>query len=264
MKNNPEKLVEAYGEVQTLITPSGHEVTIRMQNGNDDDIISNNVGVRDGTASNKFIAGIVVHTDITENGKFNLNDAKDLKLCDKYFILVASRIFSLGQNLHFTFTWGDGIEAEYDEDLGLFLWEYGNENKPFPEPGDPEYYKYRIKPHPFGKDSTRTIKTRSGKEIRYKFMNGHGEKYLMDLAPELQSVNAELFGRGIEQKIGEQWVAIQNFTNFTPLDMVDIRTDVEINDPQVDLITEIPHPRSKETIPYQIVATDDFFFPRGI
>ena len=264
MKKDLEKLTEAYGEVQTLTTPSGHEVTIRMQDGNDDDIISNAVGVEDGTASNKFIAGIVVHTDITDNGKFNLDDARALKLCDKYFILVASRIFSLGQNLHFTFTWPDKVEAEYDEDLGLFLWEYSDKAKQFPLPGDKEYFKQRIKPHPFGKDTTKVFKTRTNKELRYRFMNGHGEKYLMDLAPELRSINAELHARNIEQKIGDGWVAVQNFKTFTSMDMVDIRTEIEANDPEIGLTTEIPHPTTKEIIEYPIIASTDFFFPRGI
>ena len=264
MKFDPEKLIEAYGEVQTLTTPSGHQITLRMQNGHDDDIISNAIGVEDGTASNKFIAGIVVHTDITENGKFNLDDAKDLKLCDKYFILVASRIFSIGQNLHFKFTWSDKIEAEYDEDLGLLIWEYGNTEKPFPLSEDEEYYKYRIKPHAFGKDKTRTFKTRTGKELRYTFMNGHGEQYIMKIAPEFQSVNTELFGRNIEQKVGEEWVRIQNFKSFTSFDMVDIREEIEKNDPSVDLFTDIPHPTTKEIITYPIVGSTDFFFPRGI
>jgi len=264
MKNNPEKLIEAYGEVQTLITPSGHEITIRMQNGNDDDIISNAVGVEDGTATNKFIAGIVVHTDMTENGKFNLDDARNLKLCDKYFILIASRIFSLGQNLHFTFTWPDKVEAEYDEDLGLFIWDYWNEDKPFPIPGDPEYFKNRIPPHPFGKDATRIFKTRTGKELRYTFMNGHGERYAMKVGLENQSINTELFGRNMEQKIGDAWVPIQTFKPFTSLDMVDIRTEIETNDPEIGLATEIPHPRTKEILEYPIIASTDFFFPRGI
>ena len=95
-------------------------------------------------------------------------------------------------------------------------------------------------------------------------MNGHGEKYLMQLAPDMQSVNAELFGRKIELKIGESWIAIQNFSNFTPADMRDIRNDVEKNDPAIDLLTEIPHPKTKEIIQYPIVGSTDFFFPREI
>jgi len=47
----PEKLNEVYGEVVSLITPSGCQVTIRQQNGDDDDIISNSVMSQDGTYS---------------------------------------------------------------------------------------------------------------------------------------------------------------------------------------------------------------------
>lgn len=82
----PEKLNEVYGEVVSLITPSGCQVTIRQQNGDDDDIISNSVMSQDGTSINKFVSGIVVDTDITVSRKLSLNDVLAMKLCDKFFL----------------------------------------------------------------------------------------------------------------------------------------------------------------------------------
>lgn len=189
MEINFEKLKKVYGNILTLTTPSGYQITIREQTGDDDDILSNAKGVMDGDSSNKFIQGIVIHTDITPNGKFNSDDARALKLCDKYFIMVASRIFSIGQMIKFEYQW-DNIEipTSYEEDLSLFIWDYGK--KPFPELGDSEYYKYRIIPHKFGKDKTREITTKSEKLVRYTFMNGYGEKYLMGLPLDQQSINA--------------------------------------------------------------------------
>lgn len=264
MKPNFEKLKEVYGDVQTLTTPTGYEVTIRQQTGEDDDILSNAEGVLDGTASNKFIAGIIVHTNITENGKFNLDTARDLKLCDKYFIMVASRIFSIGQTLKFAYEWPDKLEVDYEEDLGLFIWDYHDKEKPFPVMGDEEYYKHRIPPHIHGKDITREFSTKSGKSLRYKFMDGHGERFLMELPIERQSVNAELLARGIELKIGEEWIKIQNFKTFTPMDMREIRNDVTDNDSSVSLVSELEHPKSGEILEYPIVGTSDFFYPREI
>lgn len=264
MKPNLEKLKEAYGNVLTLKTPTGYEVTIREQTGEDDDILSNAEGVMDGTASNKFVAGIVVHTDITENNQFNLDTARDLKLCDKYFIMVASRVFSIGQYLKFAYEWPDKLEVDYEEDLGLFLWDYHDKDKPFPEIGHDEYYKHRIPPHIHGKDSTREFSTKSGKSLQYKFMNGHGERFLMELPTERQSVNAELLARGIELKVGEEWVKIQNFKTFTPMDMMEIRNDVSDNDPSISLVSELEHPKTGDIIEYPIVGTSDFFYPREI
>lgn len=263
MEQNLEKLKDLYGELLTVITPSGHQVTLRMQNGNDDDVLSNAEGVLDGTSSNRFIAGIIVDTDITPNRKFNLDTARDLKLCDKYFIMIASRIFSIGQILKFSYPWSDLKEpTDYEEDLGVYIWEYGNENKPFPKPGDEDYYKYRIKPHAAGKESMRESITRSGKVYRYKYMNGHGEKYLMNLPPERQSVNAELLARGLEIKMGEGFVLVQNFSNFSAMDMMDIRKDVSDHDESISLVSELKHPKTGEIIEYPIIGTSDFFYPR--
>jgi len=261
-----EKLTEAYGDVQTLTTPSGHMVTIREQTGEDDDILSNAKGVIDGTSTNKFIAGIVVQTDLTENGKMNLDTARNLKLCDKYFIMIASRIFSIGQTLKFTYEWPEpkGLEVDYEEDLGLYIWEYHNEAMPFPGPEDEEYYKYRIKQHPHGKDESRKITLASGKKVRYNFMNGVAEKYLMELPQDRQSVNAELFSRGVAQEINKAWVPVQNFKGFTPNDMRELRNDIKANDPDLALITELYHPVDGSRVDYLIVGTNDFFYPREI
>jgi len=264
MKSDLSKLEEIHGSLLSLITPSGYEVVIRQQNGEDDDILSNAGNVADGTSSNKFVKEIVVSTNITENKKFNLDDARDLKLCDKYFIMVASRIFSIGQYIKFSYKWPDNLEVDYEEDLGLLIWEYGNPDKPFPEKGSPDYYEFRIKPHKFGKDKSKEIKLSSGKLIRYYFMNGHGERYLMNLPMDQQSINAELKARGIELNVNNNWVKIQNFKTFSSIDMMEIRKDVTENDRIINLITILEHPETKEKFEYPIIGTADFFYPRGI
>lgn len=259
-----EKLREIHGEILELITPSGHKVVIRQQNGEDDDILSNAQAVKDGSSSIRFIKGLIVATDITENGKFNLDDARNLKLCDKYFIMIASRIFSISQFVKFSYTWPDDLEVDYEEDLNLLIWEYGNSNKPFPEKGDPDYYEYRIKPHKFGKESRKEVKLSSGKLVRYNFMNGHGERWLMTLPVDQQSINAELLGRNIELYLNKEWVKVQNFKTFSPIDMAEIRKDVSENDVPINLISVLEHPITHAKIEYPITGNEDFFYPRKI
>lgn len=262
---NLEKLTEAYGEVQTLITPSGHEITIRMQTGEDDDILSNAKLVQDGTSANKFIAGIVVDCDITPNRKMNLDTARDLKLGDKYFIMIASRIFSIGQYLKFTYKWEDGAEVPYEEDLGLYIWDYFNEAEPFPEQDSEEYFPYRIPPHKGGKDTTREITLETGKKLKYNYLNGHGEKWLMSLPDEQHTVNAGLLARGLEQEMKkDDWVKVSTFKTFTPREMMELRKDLDQWDPSIDLVTELHHPTSGAVVPYPVVGAPDFFFPREI
>lgn len=264
MKKDLEKLQEIYGEVQTLVTPSGHEVTLRMQTGADDDILSNAKEALDGSSSVKFISGIVVHTDITENGKMNLDTARDLKLCDRYFILIASRIFSIGQTVKFKYQWPDNFEVDYEEDLGLFIWDYHNPDNPFPEKGHPEYFRERIKPHQGGKSTHREFTIKSKKKLRYVYMNGHSEKWLMQLPEENQTVNSSIIARGLEQEVDGKWVKVQNFKNFNPQEMREIRNDILDNDPPINLVTELEHPSTHGIVEYPIVASTDFFFPREI
>lgn len=261
-----EKLEEVYGTVKTFITPSGFSVTIREQNGEDDDVLSKPKDTVDGTSVVKFVAGIVIDTDLTPNGKITLDVARALKPCDKYFIMIASRIFSIGQFIKFSYQWeGDSEPIEYTEDLGLYIWDYGNKELKFPVIGDEDYFQFRIAPHLHGKSMTREVTLSSQKVIRYKFMNGGGEKYLMGLGEDGYSVNAEIFARSLELKIGEKFVIVQSFKVFSTTDMREMRNDISDNDPEVVLISELGHPKDpKKLINYPIIASNDFFFPREI
>lgn len=261
---DPEKLHEVFGETVELKTPSGFKVVLRQQNGDDDDIISNSMAAQDGSSINKFVASIVVDSDISITGRISLDDVLGMKLSDKYFILIASRIFSLGQMLNFSYNWPNTPEPqEYIEDLSKYIWDYSKEYFPY-EPSHVEYFKYRIKPHKFGKDETRQITTRSGKVLSYTFMNGRGERYLLKLSPESQSKNKELIARELMILLGDKWTKVENFKNFTPSDMADIRKDINENDPVTDLMTELENPVTGEKTLYLIVGTQDFFFPREV
>lgn len=264
MEANLSKLSEVHGEIKELTTPSGFKVIIREQNGDDDDVISRGSGINDGTSSNRFIQGIVVFTDMTPTGRLSLEDVEKMKLCDKYFIIIASRIFSLGQIVKFDFTWSDlKTPTPYEEDLGLFIWEYGKE--PFPyEPDHQDYFEYRIKPHQHGRLSSLEKILSSGKRVKFDFMNGRGEKYLMKLPDSETSKNHELRARNLQQFIDDKWVEVTNFRNFTAMDMVEIRDFVFTNDPILEIYSDIEHPITHEFVKHPIIGTPDFFFPRRI
>ena len=95
-------------------------------------------------------------------------------------------------------------------------------------------------------------------------MNGEGERYLMKLDPAAQSKNQELLARELKLWVGNAWVKAENFKNFSPQDMADIRADILENDPITELTTELENPVTQEVIPFLIVGTPDFFFPRAI
>lgn len=252
-----EKLTKIHGECLELITPSGMEVVIRQQTGDDDDILSNGLLSKDGSSAAKFIAGIVVHSSI---GALDINAVLNMRLADKYYIIIASRIFSIGQIVKFTYDWADGRPAiPYEEDLADFIWEYA---EPFPEVGTPEYNESRLKP--ISSELTRELTLETGKLIRYTFMNGYGEKYLMTLPINEQSKNQELLARKIQVDTSTGFTEVQNFKSFTPREMMEIRNDVEKHDPVVTLLSMLTHPTTGEIAYLPIIGTEDFFYPREI
>ena len=107
-------------ETRTLkfVTPSGHLVSIREQNGADDDILSNPVEASNLMNLSRFISAIVVEADYYENGKLTVEQAHNLPVLDRYAILFNSRIFSLGEILDFDYDWKEnGGKASYEQDL---------------------------------------------------------------------------------------------------------------------------------------------------
>ena len=96
-------------------------------------------------------------------------------------------------------------------------------------------------------------------------MDGHSEKWEMNLTVDRQSVNAGLLARGLELNMGkDNWVKVQNFKGFTPREMMQMRGDVLEHDPVTDLVTALEHPHTGEIIYYPVVASSDFFFPREV
>jgi len=265
MKYDLEKLREIYGNVKELVTPSGYKVVIREQNGEDDSILSNALGVREGTSTDAFIRSIVVATDWTDNGKLSKVDTDHMKLCDKYSTMITSRIFSLGQIINFSYTWLDEnskeLEVEYEEDLGLYIWDY---SKSFPKEGDPDFYKYRIKPHIHGLDKQREITLNSGKMVRYYFIDSLGENYQLTQEEIDTSINSELLARRLELSVNGKWVKVENFKAFSSRDMSEIRTDVENNESILNIFSDIQNPITKRIIRFPILNSPDFFFPRVI
>ena len=77
-------------------TPSGHVVTIREQNGADDDILSNPADAATLMNLSKFVASIVVKSDYTQSGRLTVDQVQNMPTLDRYCILINSRIFSLG------------------------------------------------------------------------------------------------------------------------------------------------------------------------
>lgn len=265
MDANLEKLTTAHGEVKQLVSPSGFSFVIREQNGNDDDVLSNGAGALDGTSAANFLSGIVVKTDYTSTSKLSQGEAMSLKLCDKYFLVIASRIFSIGQSLKFEYEWPDlSTAVSYEEDLGLYIWDYGDTKNKFPEEGHKEYQEFRIAPHPHGKNKELEFSTSTNKVMKFTFSNSYSEQFLGSLSKEKQSKNNELKSRKLSQKIQDRWVEVESFRNYTTTEMREIRNAVFDADPILEVYSEIEHPNSKATQFLPILGQPDFFYPREV
>lgn len=257
-----EKLKENFGELVEFTTPSGNTVVLRQQNGEDDEVISNAFNVNKGIAMSAFLSNLIVDSSYTEKGIMSVADIMKLRVADAYFMVIASRIFSLGQLLSFEYKWDDLVLPQtYEEDLGLFIWDY---SKPFPfNSDDIGFFKYRIKP--INTELVREIHINpKDRVIRYSFMTVGIEQDLLKVPDEKQSKNQELLVRNIEEKVNGTWVKVENFRFFSSYEMAQIRNDVSKNDPMLDLYSDIKHPIKNNTVLYPIFGSPDFFFPRVI
>lgn len=255
-----------YGKKLTFKLPSGYEVTIREQNGNDDDILSNQSTAKDLSNLNIFIASLVVETNLpfAVNGKLTSELVKKMVIRDKYFILIKSRIHSIGSDLRITYDWGkdEGGKIEYIEDLNRYVWDYNTE---FPEEGTENYDPERIEPYIIpGVYDKQELTLRSGKHLKFNLLNGHSETQLMKLPLDQMTRNAELKARNLEMFVSDTWVKVENFSMFTKHDMAELNKMVKIADPSFNAVTDLSNPNTGETIKFPIMGTLDFFYPEEI
>ena len=196
-----ETIKEAiYGSTVKFKLPSGYNVTIREQNGNDDDILSNTVTAQDLSNIDIFIASIVIDTDLpfAKANRLTMELATLLSLRDKYAIIFQSRVHSLGNEITFKYQWDDTKEPDtYTEDLNLYLWDF---DKEMPVKGTPEYFEHRLQPYEVDCYKDLNFITSSGKEVLFNILNGKGEKFLLQVPVEQQTKNVELRARNLRIK----------------------------------------------------------------
>lgn len=259
------QLISKYGDIKKLTCPSGFEVVIREQNGEDDGILSNVSLNKDSIAINTFIQEIVVWADFgnTPDKRLTENQVLNMRLRDKYYILLSSRIFSLGPNLKFEYEWDPTKPAvPYEEDLSRFIWDF---SKPLPNPDSKDYPHEAIQAYNEPITTTHTTRTLStGKEVQFKYMDGHSEKYLIEL-PEYQlTVNSRLVARDLHLKVEGDWIPVENFSVFKSREMVELRNMMEEVDAQFNGTIDIENPANGEVMTQYLIRLNSFFYPREI
>lgn len=243
-------------------TPFGVIVTIREQNGADDDVLSNAADATNLVNLNKFLSGIILSYD----GKaLTPEDILEVPLLDKYCILFNSRIHSLGADLDFTYNWGPPIgEVAYKEDLFNFIFDYS-------EAPTPEILLSKPNAIPFypllrQKKDLEYISPFSERKFLYDIITGKGEQYLLNLPLHEQTKNKELVARNL------RWVSesgmitpVVDFSSFTPKELSDLRRHINAMDPVFGGQMDVPNPMNPQDVrKVPILSTPGFFFLEGV
>lgn len=254
-----------YGQTMKVELPSGFEATIREQNGEDDDILSNPLLTKDLSSITIFLSSLVIETNlpIAKGGKLTPEAAGKLAVNDQAVLMLASRINSLGSELRFTYDWGreQGGEIDYVEELNNYIWPYISE--PFPTEGSEQYNEFMCKPYSVNPYQLQEIILKSGKKFSFKPLDIDSQKRLIKLNIEQNTKNAELVIRDLSQYIEEnsEWVKVENFKFLTKREMEEIRSYISLLDKPFKGFTELENPQTGQKILFPIMSTNDFFFP---
>lgn len=241
----------------TFTVPSGYIYTIREQNGADEEILSNPMDLGNLMNLTKFIAAIVVETNFTVSKRLTIDDALNIPVNDRYCIILNSRIFSMGEEVEFTYDWGkDGGKLLYAQDLNEFLFDYSKA----PTAEDLEKKPEAIPYYPMGKKLyDLEIVLSSGKKLKFDIMNGSGEQKLVTMPKEKQTRNAPLLCRNLQLEVDGKWETVENFSLFSVKDMQEIRKGILEVDPTFQGNSEVTSPTG-EVAYFPILASPNFFY----
>lgn len=248
----------------TFVAPSGASYTIREQNGEDDDILSNPVTSSNLMNLSHFISAIVVgQTFYPGKNTLSAEDALKLPSNDRYAILINSRIHSIGANLEFTYDWGKdlGGEVGYEIDLNELVF-----NKPIEEVTDEELNQKpeAIPLYPV-KQFKDIIINVDGKELCFDLLTGEGEQYLIELPFEKKTKNQVLISRNLRMKVNNSWEKVYNFRLFTKNQMATLRKSILANDPLFSGNIKIENPSNPSLVTQvNVMGLPNFFWPEGI
>jgi hypothetical protein len=253
---------------QTTVTlPDFTKVTIRETNGEDDDVISKISDSKDNQAALKFLSSIIVEpkTSVTDVAAWPLNK--------KYYLLLKSRIHSLGNILKFKYAWPDEttkdlVDTNYVEDLSKYdtdLEALSLMDEAKQKEAIEKLTPYQIKPFPFRELKEIMVKLDNGREIKFNLMDTESENKSIGTDLEEFSINDELRLRKFSTKDDTgAWVEVQNFRPFSSREMAAIRKVVREADPQFLMPMDIENPKTKERTQVPLIRLADFFFPTDI
>jgi hypothetical protein len=261
---------------KTIHLPSGFSITIREQHGGDEELLSTPSAVEDGSYIPNYLSAVIIGSSLESKSSFSPQEIMDWKVNDKYYALLEARIFNLGDNLRFKYTFQKSqpkIPLPFVQDLREYTWDL-SKPETLPQPGEIDeaepwksYNPKRIKMYLLGNADGRALKLNSGKEVRYRFLNTHGEQLMAKKNRESINSNDIFRVRFLEWKnphAGNEWFPIENFNVLSSRDLQEIRKDILLTDEGFDLIVDVIHPETGESDEAPIIYIPDFFRPTEI
>lgn len=244
-------------ETREVTLPDQSKVTIRLQNGNDEDILSRSSDSQLDNIS-KFLAAIIVSPEGL-TGK----DIEKWKVSNKYYLLLASRVFNFGSEFTFSHTFemnGKQVTTNFTEELDKYLVDFSN-------PEEVEKAKLNnpliCKPYLFGTASTREIELPTGKKVRYEFLTGVGENMINNIPKNQLKINDVLRARNLSiwDQESNTYKTIKDYANLTSRELAIIRKDITENDFQygMEMDIELPDGQTERSI---MIQYTEFFFPQ--
>lgn len=249
---------------RTRRMPGGFDITFREQNGDDEDVLSKYKDSMDGSSMHKFISGIIMDNSMHPGQPTPPSEVLSWKLKDKYYLMLCSRLFSLGSQMIFTYKFQDGTEEIFEEDLSIYDWDLNKDIlTPLDKDGksNPKYFKHRITPFKNGGESVREITLSSKKVVRYEYITGMGEKLILDKKQDDLSKNDELRCRNLQLNIEGKFQTMETFKLFSSRDMQEIRSDINNNDSEFKVECELRNPNNGTIEAISLISLPDFFFP---
>jgi len=251
--------MEALQKTLTFKTPSKFEITIREQDGADDETISKLKNAMDGSAVNKLVASII--TDY-KGKRVTPEDVLKFKNRDKYYILFKSRVFSIGDSITYKHKCSNPDcqkETTYEEDLKQYDRDFSKADT-----DTKTDFEYQVQPYLNGDKLEEELTLSSGKKVKYKYLNGESEKQMLASNKDEMTKNTELMVRDIQWFHEDKWQLLRNFKVMSPKDMAEIRRHIKLHDLTFEAISELKCPYCQTLDRVSLMAQPDFFFPQEI
>lgn len=273
--DEPLAFLDSVLNTEEFTLPCGRVCKIQEINGEDEDNLSRVENLEKATdVFNKYISCVLIELDgkpVTPKAILSLRQRS------KYYIAVKSRILSYGNEITFDHTFqGEEEPIKFEEDLLLYTQDF---SKPVELEfiQDPNNTEGVIKNSKFSKDRCQPYKdfatdnewvefsTTSGKHFRFKYLNGEGEKKLLELERGSMSINEKLKARFLQLKDQNgQWALVLGFKPFTGKEMAEIRGYVNQIDSEFELLSKVTNPKTKKTEIISLFSkVGSFFFPSG-